>query len=81
MHPVQDRRLARKSLRSGSKTGAREGVGGEGGDTGAVAIQSLNCDIQAVSAALKAKEVEELEQRLEDLEAVLEQRGGNRWGA
>ena len=47
----------------------------------AVAIQSLGVDIRAVSAALKAKEVEELEQRLEDLEAVLEQRGGNRWGA
>src|SRR5919202_6731214 len=40
----------------------------------AVAIQSLGVDIRAVSAALKAKEVEELEQRLEDLEAVLEQR-------
>jgi hypothetical protein len=47
----------------------------------AVAIQSLGVDIRAVSTALKAKEVEELEQRLEDLEAVLEQRGGNRWGA
>jgi hypothetical protein len=48
----------------------------------AVAIQSLNCDIRAVSAALKAKEVEELEGRLEALEGALEsRRGGNRWGA
>jgi hypothetical protein len=40
----------------------------------AVAIQSINTDIRAVSAALKAREQEELEQRLEDLEKVLEQR-------
>ena len=48
----------------------------------AVAIQSINTDIRAVTAALKAKEVEELEGRLEELERVLEQRkGSNRWGA
>jgi hypothetical protein len=48
----------------------------------AVAIQSINTDIRAVSAALKAKEVEELESRMEALEHALEQRkGGNRWGA
>jgi hypothetical protein len=48
----------------------------------AVAIQSLNCDIRAVTAALKAREVEELEGRLEELEEVLEQRkSSNRWGA
>jgi hypothetical protein len=47
----------------------------------AVAIQSINTDIRAVSAALKAKEVEELEGRMEELEKVLERRGGNRWGA
>jgi hypothetical protein len=48
----------------------------------AVAIQSLNTDIRAVSAALKAREAEELEARLEELERVLEQRkDGNRWGA
>jgi hypothetical protein len=47
----------------------------------AVAVQSINTDIRAVSAALKAREAEELEQRLEELERVLEQRGGSRWGA
>src|ERR671914_1823124 len=40
----------------------------------AVAIQSINTDIRAVSAALKAKEVEELETRMEALERALEQR-------
>jgi len=44
----------------------------------AVAIQSINTDIRAVSAALKAKEVEELEARMEELERVLEQRKGDR---
>jgi hypothetical protein len=47
----------------------------------AVAIQSINTDIRAVSAALKAKEVEELESRMEELERVLEQRGDRRYGA
>ena len=47
----------------------------------AVAIQSINTDIRAVSVTLKAKEVEELEQRLEDLEAVLEQRRERGYGA
>jgi hypothetical protein len=48
----------------------------------AVAIQSLNMDVRAVSAALKAREQEELEVRLEELERVLEQRkDSNRWGA
>ena len=46
----------------------------------AVAVQSINTDIRAVSAALKAREAEELEARLEELERVLEQRG-SRWGA
>jgi hypothetical protein len=41
----------------------------------AVAIQSINTDIRAVSAALKAREQEELETRLEELEQVLGQRG------
>jgi hypothetical protein len=40
----------------------------------AVAVQSINTDIRAVSAALKAREQEELEQRLEDLEELLEQK-------
>jgi len=44
----------------------------------AVAIQSINTDIRDVSAALKAKEVEELETRIEALEQALEQRKGDR---
>jgi len=47
----------------------------------AVAIQSINCDIRAVSASLKAREQEELEQRLEELEQVMEQKESGRWGA
>ena len=48
----------------------------------AVAIQSINTDIRAVGVALKAREQEELVERLEALEGALEQnRGGNRWGA
>jgi hypothetical protein len=46
----------------------------------AVAIQSLNTDIRAVGAILKAKEQEELEGRLAELEQVL-QRRENRHGA
>jgi hypothetical protein len=44
----------------------------------AVAIQSLNCDIRAVGAALKAREQEEISERLELLEEALEQRKGQR---
>jgi hypothetical protein len=48
----------------------------------AVAIQSLNCDIRAVSTVLKAKEQEELTARLESLESAMEQNGrGGRWRA
>jgi hypothetical protein len=48
----------------------------------AVAVQSINTDIRAVSASLRAREQEELEARLEELERALEQRkDGNRWGA
>jgi hypothetical protein len=48
----------------------------------AVAIQSLNCDIRAVATTLKAKEQEELVERLEGLEEALEQRKGeHRYGA
>ena len=50
-------------------------------DVAAVAVQSLNCDIRAVSATLKAKEVEELEGRLEEVEEILRQRKADRWGA
>jgi hypothetical protein len=48
---------------------------------GAVAGQLLNGARACVRDGLKAKEVEELEARLEELERVLEQRGGTRWGA
>ena len=47
----------------------------------AVAVQSLNCDIRAVSATMKAKEVEELEGRLEELEALMAARKERPWGA
>jgi hypothetical protein len=44
----------------------------------AVALQSINTDIRAVGAALKAREQEELIERLEALEGTLEQRKGDR---
>jgi hypothetical protein len=44
----------------------------------AVAVQSINTDIRAVGAALKAREQEELTERLEGLEEALEQRKGER---
>jgi hypothetical protein len=48
----------------------------------AVAVQSINTDIRAVGAALKAKEQEELEGRLEELEVALEQqKESRRYGA
>jgi hypothetical protein len=47
----------------------------------AVAVQSINTDIRAVSAALKAREQEELEQRLEEVEEILSQRKADRWRA
>jgi hypothetical protein len=49
----------------------------------AVAVQSINTDIRAVGAAMKAREQEELLERLTVLEEGLEQnRGGSsRWGA
>ena len=48
----------------------------------AVAVQSINTDIRAVGAAIKAREQEELVKRLTALEEGLEQnRGGSRsWG-
>jgi hypothetical protein len=50
--------------------------------TGAVVSQILNVLLRAVSVELKVREVEELTERLEALEGVLEtRRGGNRWGA
>src|ERR671921_2389591 len=48
----------------------------------AVAVQSLNTDIRAVGATLKAREQEELTERLQALEEALEQRKeGRRYGA
>jgi hypothetical protein len=48
----------------------------------AVAVQSINTDIRAVGAAMKAREQEELVERLEGLEEALEQRKGeHRYGA
>jgi hypothetical protein len=47
----------------------------------AVAVQSINTDIRAVGVAMKAREQEELEQRVEALEAAEEARKGTgRWG-
>ena len=48
----------------------------------AVAIQSINCDIRALATTLKAKEQEELVERLESLEVALEhQKETRRYGA
>jgi hypothetical protein len=47
----------------------------------AVAGQLYNYALRAVSVGLKAKEVEELEGRLEELESVLERQNGRDYGA
>ena len=48
----------------------------------AVAVQSINTDIRAVGAAMKAREQEELAERLASLEEALGHEGGSRsWGA
>ena len=48
----------------------------------AVAVQSINTDIRAVGATPKAREQEELTERLEALEEALEhQKEGRRYGA
>ena len=44
----------------------------------AVAVQSINTDIRAVVAVLKAREQEELVERLEGIEEALELRKGER---
>jgi hypothetical protein len=44
----------------------------------AVAVQSINTDIRAVGATLKAREQEEIAARLEELETLLEARGARR---
>jgi hypothetical protein len=47
----------------------------------AVAVQSINTDIRAVGAAMKARELEELEARLASLEEAIEHEEGSRsWG-
>jgi hypothetical protein len=53
----------------------------EGGlqpNVAAVAVQSINTDIRAVGAALKAREQEELVSRLEELESLLKIRESRR---
>jgi len=58
----------------------------EGGEEGlapnvaAVAVQSLNTDARLVLAALKAREQEELEERLAALEAQAGDAKGRKWG-
>jgi hypothetical protein len=48
----------------------------------AVAVQSINTDIRAVGAAMKAREQEELAERMSALEEALGHEGGSRsWGA
>jgi hypothetical protein len=48
----------------------------------AVAVQSINTDIRAVGAAMKAREQEELTERLTSLEEALGHEEGSRsWGA
>jgi hypothetical protein len=44
----------------------------------AVAVQSINSDIRAVGATLKAREQEEITERLSQLETLLGQREGER---
>jgi hypothetical protein len=48
----------------------------------AVAVQSINTDIRAVGAAMKAREEEEILERIAALEQSAETaKGGSRWGA
>jgi hypothetical protein len=47
----------------------------------AVAVQSINTDIRAVGAVMKAREQEEFVERLEALEAQIQDRRGDRWRA
>jgi hypothetical protein len=48
----------------------------------AVAVQSINTDIRAVGAAMKAREQEEILERIAALEQSAETaKGGSRWGA
>ena len=57
----------------------------EGGllpNVAAVAVQSINTDIRAVGAAMKAREQEEILERIAALEQSAETaKGGGKWGA
>ena len=58
--------------------------GGLAPNVAAVAVQSLNTDARLVLAALKAREQEELVERLEELETLVQQQKqqeGGRWPA
>ena len=52
-------------------------------DKGVAAVvgQIWNVYLSAVRTELKVREVEELEGRLEEVEEILRQRKGDRWGA
>jgi len=47
---------------------------------GAVLAQIANARARIIETALKAKEQQELEERLEQLEGLLDQRETSRWG-
>jgi hypothetical protein len=47
----------------------------------AVAAQLINTRLRAVELERKLKETEELEDRMERLEQIQEQKGGGRWRA
>jgi len=47
---------------------------------GAVLAQIANARARIIETALKAKEQQELEERLEQLEGLLDQRERSRWG-
>jgi hypothetical protein len=51
---------------------------GEHPEARLVAVQSINTDIRAVGAVLKAREQEEITERLAELETLLEARGARR---
>src|SRR5215210_4221204 len=56
------------------------GAEGLAPNVAAVAVQSLNTDARLVVAALKAREQEELEERLAALEAQAGDAKGRKWG-
>ena len=68
---VENAEIRRRLLEGGDEEGLAPNVA-------AVAIQSINCDARAIVAALKAREAEEFEARLEALEQQ-QQQGGHPW--